>query len=144
VRVLFDTSVIVPALINVHPNHATCFPWLRQAETGQIAGLISTHSLAESYSVMTRLPIVPKVSVQQAERALFDLLSFMETVALERADYQSTIARLVRLNLPGGIIFDALIAQAAQKANADVLLTRNAKDFTRLGEEIAAIVQVPS
>jgi predicted nucleic acid-binding protein len=50
---------------------------------------------------------------------------------------------MVAFNLPGGGIFDALIAQAALKAEADALLTMNAKHFTRLGEAIAARVQVP-
>jgi predicted nucleic acid-binding protein len=53
------------------------------------------------------------------------------------------IANMVAFNLPGGGIFDALIAQAALKAEADALLTMNAKHFTRLGEAIAARVQVP-
>ncbi|MBW4566670.1 MAG: hypothetical protein KME31_01245 [Tolypothrix carrinoi HA7290-LM1] len=57
------------------------------------------------------------------------------------ADYQATIARMVSLNLPGGGIYDALIAQAAIKANVDVLLTLNANDFTRLGEDVAQLVQ---
>ena len=50
---------------------------------------------------------------------------------------------MVSLNLPGGGIFDALIAQAALKGNAEVLLTLNAKHFTRLGAEIASLVQIP-
>jgi predicted nucleic acid-binding protein len=48
---------------------------------------------------------------------------------------------MVSLNLPGGGIYDALIAQAAIKANVDVLLTLNANDFTRLGEDVAQLVQ---
>ncbi len=58
-------------------------------------------------------------------------------------DYDAAIDRMVALNLPGGGIFDALIAQAALKASVDVLLTLNPKHFVRLGEEVSAIVQVP-
>jgi predicted nucleic acid-binding protein len=50
---------------------------------------------------------------------------------------------MVKFQLTGGGIFDALIAQAALKAKVDCLITLNPKDFTRLGEEIAPIVQVP-
>lgn len=50
---------------------------------------------------------------------------------------------MVTLNLPGGGIFDALIAQAALKADVDILLTLNPNHFTRLGEAIAYLVQVP-
>jgi predicted nucleic acid-binding protein len=50
---------------------------------------------------------------------------------------------MVALKLPGGSIFDALIAQAALKAKVNHLLTLNAKDFIRLSEKIAILVQVP-
>lgn len=49
----------------------------------------------------------------------------------------------MRLGIKGGGIYDALIAQAALQAKADVLLTANAKHFVRLGERIANLVQVP-
>lgn len=66
-----------------------------------------------------------------------------EKVALTVEDYEATVAKMVSLNLPGGGIFDALIAQAALKAGVDVLLTLNPNDFTRLGDHIARLVQVP-
>jgi predicted nucleic acid-binding protein len=50
---------------------------------------------------------------------------------------------MAALNLPGGGIFDALIAQAALNAGVDILLTLNPNHFTRLGEAIANLVQVP-
>jgi predicted nucleic acid-binding protein len=143
VRVLFDTSTIIPALVSEHSNHLICLPYLNQAESGQIEGLISTHSLAELYSVLTRMPIKPKPSVQMVELILNDLLTYLEPVPLGSQDYQAAIANMVAFNLPGGGIFDALIAQAVLKSQADVLLTMNAKHFTRLGEAIAARVQVP-
>lgn len=58
-------------------------------------------------------------------------------------DYQTAIAQMVTLNFPGGGIFDTLIAQAALKAEVDALLTLNPNHFTRLGNAIAQIVQVP-
>ncbi|MEH2250988.1 hypothetical protein [Nostoc sp.] len=50
---------------------------------------------------------------------------------------------MATLNFPGGSIFDALIAQAALKAEIAVLLTLNPNHFTRLGSAIANLVQVP-
>jgi predicted nucleic acid-binding protein len=121
VRVLFDTSVIIPALVSEHPNHLICLPYLHQAESGQLKGLVSTHSLAELYSVLTRMPIKPKPSVQMVEMILNDLLKYLEPVPLVSQDYQAAIANMVAFNLPGGGIFDALIAQAFLKSEADVL-----------------------
>lgn len=78
-----------------------------------------------------------------AQRLLRENLNKFDKVVLTVEDYEATVDRMVRLNLPGGGIYDALIAQAAIKANVDVLLTLNASDFTRLGEEVARLVQVP-
>jgi predicted nucleic acid-binding protein len=65
-------------------------------------------------------------------------------IPLAAEDYQQAIARMVGLNLPGGGIFDALIAFAALKAEVDILLTLNPNHFTRLGQDVAQRVQVPS
>jgi predicted nucleic acid-binding protein len=143
VRILFDTSALIPALVSGHANHSACLPYLNQALSGQIQDLISTHSLAELYSVLTRMPIEPKPSTQQVQLILSDLLQYLEPIPLVSQDYQVAISNMVEFNLPGGGIFDALIAQAALKANADILLTLNAKHFTRLGSAIATLVRTP-
>jgi hypothetical protein len=67
VKILFDTNVLVGALVPQHPTHQVCAGWLRQA----------------------------------------------------------------------------LIAQAALKAEVDRILTFNIKDFCRLGNEVSRLVQVP-
>lgn len=70
-------------------------------------------------------------------------LNGFDKVVLTAEDYQATISRMVSLNLPGGTIYDGLIACAAIKAGVDVLLTLNPNDFTRMGEDVARLVQVP-
>lgn len=74
---------------------------------------------------------------------LTDLTEYLESVPLTSKDYQKAIARMTNLQLIGGGVFDALIAQAALKAGVDKLLTWNPKDFIRLGNEIAVLVKVP-
>ncbi len=49
--------MLVAAFEVSHPRHTVCLPWLQQAQTEQIQGLIATHTLAEVYSVLTRLPV---------------------------------------------------------------------------------------
>ncbi|WP_414530042.1 type II toxin-antitoxin system VapC family toxin [Nodularia chucula] len=142
-KVLFDTSVLVPALIVNHPQHSICFTKIQSAKSGQIQGFISTHSLAETYSVITRLPIQPRISPEQAQTIVVEISQYLEAVPLAVNDYQAAIAQMATLNLPGGGIFDALIAQAALKAKVNVLMTLNPSHFTRLGNAIANIVQVP-
>ncbi len=142
-NVLFDTSVIVAASLPQHPSHTPCFIQLQAAKVAQIKGYLSTHSLAELYSVLTRMPSQPRIRARDAKRLIESQLQYLETVVLEQADYQAAIAQMTALNLPGGGIFDALIAQAALKSSAERLLTLNPKNFTRLGTELAQIVYVP-
>ena len=143
VKVLFDTSVLVAALVVSHPQHSRCFPQLKAAESKQVQGFISTHTLAETYSVITRLPVKPRIAPVQAQSIITDISQYLNIVPLLSDDYLAAIVQMATLNLPGGGIFDALIAQAALKADVDTLLTLNPNHFTRLGEAIANLVQVP-
>jgi predicted nucleic acid-binding protein len=141
-KCLFDTSVLIAALLTGHTHHSACLPFLLQAQSQQIQGLIATHTLAELYSVLTRIPKT-KISPAVAQNLIRDNLQTFETVSLTAEDYTAAIDLMVQRQLPGGGIFDALIAQAVLKSQADVLLTLNPKHFTRLGSEIAYKVQVP-
>ena len=142
-RTLFDTSALVAAFEVSHPRHTVCLPWLQQAQTEQIHGLIATHTLAELYSVLTRLPVRPRISPELAQRLITENLERFEVIPLTTEDYQMVLAQMVNLNLTGGGIYDGLIAQAAVKAEVNTLLTLNPNHFTHLGEDIARLVQVP-
>jgi predicted nucleic acid-binding protein len=143
-KVLFDTSVLVAAFEVSHPRHGVCLPWLQRVQVSEINGYLSTHTFAELYSVLTRLPVKPLISPAIAQRLIDENLNSFVAIPLSVDDYQQAIACMVRLNLPGGGIFDALIAQAALKAEVNILLTLNPSHFTRLGEYLAQRVQVPS
>jgi predicted nucleic acid-binding protein len=143
VKILFDTSVLVAALLTNHSKHSLAFPSLEATQRREIREYISAHSLAELYSVLTRLPEPLRVSPIEAQAMIADLNGYLEVVSLQAEDYQAAIANMVILKLPGGGVFDALIAQVALKAEVNHLLTLNAKDFIRLGKEIAALVKVP-
>lgn len=142
-KVLFDTSVLVAALEVNHPRHSVCLPWLQQAQIQDIDGCMSTHTLAELYAVLTRLPIRPPITPAIAEQLIIENFASFAFIPLLEENYRQAIEQMVSLNLPGGGIFDALIAQSACKIQADVLLTLNPKHFTRLSDELAAKVRVP-
>ncbi len=143
-KVLFDTSILVAAFEVSHPRHGVCLPWLQRVQKKEIDGYLSTHTLAELYSVLTRLPVRPSISPAIAQRLIDQNLHLFEAIPLTADDYQQAIVCMVRLNLTGGGIFDALIAQAALKAEVDILLTLNPNHFNRLGQDLAQRVQVPS
>jgi hypothetical protein len=70
-------------------------------------------------------------------------LQYLEAMPLETADYRAAINQIAILNLLGGGIFDALIAQAALRTEVDRMLTLNPDHFNRLNAEIARITVVP-
>jgi predicted nucleic acid-binding protein len=145
VRVLFDTNIIVAPLSEAHEVYDRCKPWFDRAQIDRtIEGLISTHSLAECYSILTRLPPPYLISPATVDRLLTENLTQFTRVSLTAEDYQAAIKKVVQLSISGGGIYDALIAQAALKANVDALLTFNFKHFIRLGIEVAQLVQIPS
>jgi hypothetical protein len=82
---------------------------LEDARSAQFQGVVSTHTLAELYSVLTRLPYRPVISPAIAQRQIRENLQGFEKVALDVNDYDAAIDRMVALNLPGGGIFDALM-----------------------------------
>ena len=130
--VLFDTSVLVAALVNVHSRHDEALAYLNRALDSEIACYVSTHSLAELYAVLTRLPVRPRITPDTARQLIQDnVLSMTQIVDLDRSDYETVIEHMTTLNLTGGAIYDALHVRAAEKARIDRLLTMD-RDFRRM------------
>lgn len=143
-KVLFDTSVLVAAMVEPHPMHGRALPWLRRAKAGDYDFVVASHTLAELYAVLTTLPVVPRISPGAAWRLIHENVETAATVvSLSASEYGVTIKRLAELELTGGAVYDALIAQAAQKAGVGRVLTLNPEDFTRVWPEGETILRVP-
>ena len=63
-KILFDTSVLVAAMIEAHPMHEAALPWLQQVSDQSETGLVAAHSIAELYAVLTTLPVRPRFPPQ--------------------------------------------------------------------------------
>ncbi|PSN14338.1 VapC toxin family PIN domain ribonuclease [filamentous cyanobacterium CCP5] len=143
-RCFFDTSVLVAAVLPDHEFHAVAASWLRAALAGKVHGLISAQCIAEFYSVLTRLPLNPKILPSQVKYLIEQNLYPLEVQILRTEDYQRSVSRLSNLSLVGGVVFDALLAEVALRERADQLLTFNLKDFKRLGEDVALLLWTPA
>ena len=69
-RTLFDTSVLVAACIEGHPKHERALPWLSKAKAQEFEFVVSSHTLAELYAVLTTLPVKPRISPNVSWRSL--------------------------------------------------------------------------
>lgn len=143
-KALFDTSVLVAALVEAHAMHVQSLTWLQKAKSREIDFFICSHTLAELYSVLTTLPMKPRISPGVAWRLVHENVeSCAKSIALSGGDYSSVIKEMASKGLSGGIIYDALIAKAAQKIESDRLLTLNPEDFKRVWPEGTSIITTP-
>ena len=142
-KALLDTSTLVAALVEGHEAHDRAFPWLQRAHRREIEGLVA-YTLAELYAILTRLPVKPRLSAARTWQIIQqDVLTPLEVVALSSEDYRAVLAHLSQEEIVGGVVYDALIAQAALKAGVDVLVTFNPKDFLRTYPDLTAQILTP-
>ena len=135
-KTLFDTSVIIAALVESHPMHGRAFPWLKQAKEKQFELVVASHTLAELYAVLSTLPLKPRISSSVAWRLIKENIeSTSRVISLTPAEYSSTIKSMSEMGLIGGTIYDALIAKVAQKAKVERLLTLNINHFRRVWQD---------
>ena len=143
-KTLFDTSLIVSGIVESHPLHVKCLPWLQRAKTGEVECIVVSHSLAETYAVLTTLPVKPRISPLVAQRLIeANLRAIARIVPLTIADYWNTIQRMTEMGLSGGTVYDALIATVARRLSVDKLLTLNADDFRRVWPEGKQVITTP-
>jgi len=144
VKILLDTSVLVAALVEPHPQHHRALPWLAKAKAEKFELVISSHTIAELYAVLSTLPVSPRITPGLAWRLINENVTPAATmVSLTSSEYLTAIKDMSDLGLSGGAIYDALIVKAAQKANADRILTFNVVDFRRIWPEGAVRIAAP-
>jgi len=144
VKILLDTSVLVAALVEPHPQHHRALPWLAKAKAEKFELVISSHTIAELYAVLSTLPVSPRITPGLAWRLINESVTPAATmVSLTSSEYLTAVKDMSDLGLSGGAIYDALIVKAAQKANADRILTFNVVDFRRIWPEGAVRIAPP-
>ncbi|AKJ65138.1 PIN domain-containing protein [Kiritimatiella glycovorans] len=131
-NILFDTSVLIAAFVDTHTAHGPALKRLAAARRAGDTIMVSAHSLAELYAVLTRLPLRPRIRPSTARRLIEENTRDAKIVTLSARDYYRVIARLEEADISGGVCYDALIHHAACKAKAELLLTLNPSDFNRL------------
>lgn len=143
-RILFDTSVLVASMVQIHPKHELAVAWVQKAHQNKLSLVISSHSLLECYAVLTRLPLTPKISPTIAKQLIEDNFSDLaEIVALPSEVYFTLLQECANQNLSGGIVYDALIFKIALLSQVQHLLTFNTKDFMRFATDRKNFILIP-
>ncbi len=117
-RLLLDINVILDVVLERTSWMAESARLLAAVELGQVQASVAGHTLTTVY-YMTRISRDRRAAVS----AIGDLLEIVDVVPVEQADFRAALA----LGLAD--FEDAVQAACALKVGADVLVTRNARDF---------------
>lgn len=126
-KAFLDTSVLVAAFWGDHPQHPSSLALVKAAT--RATACCAAHSIAEVYSVMTRLPVKPPIPAEQALLFIRQIRERFTVVTLTERDYFATVERLAASGLARSYIYDGLIMTAAAKSGAGEIYTWNSDDF---------------
>jgi predicted nucleic acid-binding protein len=144
-RVLPDTSVLVAAVVDMHEAHTRAFAALDRVQQGRDMGVVSAHSLAEMYAILTRVPAPLRHSPAKAFPSIEEnVLKHFELLALDGNDYAATIREAAMSGIRGGTVYDAILLKAAAKALVDRVYTLHLKHFLAVAPRtLASTLAVP-
>lgn len=132
-KLFFDTNVLIAAVIESHVHHLKAFTLLERVQSGMDQGVISAHSLAEMYAVLTKAPLPVKHTPEQALLSIEEnIVKYFQIVVLSASEYRSLIRESAIAGLQSGMIYDALILKAATKSGSDKFYTFNSKHFQKM------------
>lgn len=144
-KIFLDTNVLVSAVIKQHVFHERAFAVFESVLEGKHAGIVSSHSLAEMYSVLTKLPTPYRHTPEQALLSIEEnVLKHFQNISLGGPDYAAVLREAALAGIQGGAIYDALLLRCAIASGADRVYTFNLKHFQTLaGSEIIKKLSEP-
>jgi len=142
--VFCDTSVLVAACIRQHPHYERARPLLETIAGGRERGVISADSLAEAFSALTSVPVVPRILPSEAREIIStNILRHFQMVAITREMYERALEVCAGRGLGGGQVYDALLIECARQSEAVRIYTFNLGDFRRLAPDLAERIVAP-
>jgi predicted nucleic acid-binding protein len=136
----FDSSVLVPVFYADHPQHASSAKLFLAAGKDDFCAL---RTLGEVYATLTGLPLRPRITGPEGISIVKQIRERLTLITLSEQEYISALELASSGSIVGAAAYDALIGHCALKAGADILLTWNVRDFTRLGSAVARLVKAP-
>ena len=139
---LLDTSCLVAAVCTWHEHHVATRKELERRHVAGDTPVLAAHALAETYSVLTRMPEPHRLRPEDALGLIEANWSKARLVALGAAEYWQVLRRCREAAIAGGAVYDALIAACARKARVKMVLTWDTAAFERFLED-EPVVRLP-
>ena len=127
-----DTSALVGALLEKHPQHAPC----RRAVEQTPDAISDTHALAETFATLTGFYKVPTAA---AAELTLGLRTLVRIEALSMEDYETAVAEARQRGIMGGGIYDSLHATFARRQGAARIITLNPSHFSHCAPELQVL-----
>ncbi|MGO8757183.1 MAG: type II toxin-antitoxin system VapC family toxin [Terracidiphilus sp.] len=140
-RVFLDTSVLIAACDSEQPGHGRSRQLLASAT--QETSACGAHTLAEVYTVLSRLPGGGRQRPKLAGQLIAQIADRVTVVPLTAEEYQDTIRSAARFGVAGGSIYDALLVACARKVNADRIYTWNVRHLQMVAPGLAERIVEP-
>jgi predicted nucleic acid-binding protein len=137
VNVYIDSDLVVSRLLVGHVHHAVAAAFFREVRRRRMTPVISSHGLAEVFSVLTRIPppgrIPPAAAWQMLEANIVPLFKIQ---ALDDAEYIELLRNCAAQGLLGGQVYDAVHVHAARKAKCARIYTFNVIHFRHIAPDL--------
>lgn len=135
-----DTNVLIAAVQDWHLHHEPARSELGKRRANGDRLILVAQSLIECYSVLTRLPPTQRVRPHIAlDLIRTNYVERGEVVGLDAPAYWPAVERAAAAGVSGGRVYDALIAETARAAGAEVLLTFNVRHFAGIAGGMAIV-----
>jgi predicted nucleic acid-binding protein len=140
-KAFFDTSVLVPVFYGDHVHHQRSLAAFVDCKKSN--GCCGVHSLAEVFSTLTRMPGRHRISGAQAMLFVGNICERLSLVALDGEEYLRALQVSAALGVVGGTVYDALLAQCAIKARAEIIYSWNEKHYAQCGPDVTQRLRRP-
>ena len=140
-RFFVDTSVMIAAYLEANQHHERCRLLLLKAHPETTA--CGSHSMAEFYSAMTRLPRPLQLRIEQAWLLVEEIRTRLTPVALTAEEHYEELKRATENGIKGGTVYDALLMGCARKARSDRIYTLNTRHFQAVAPDLADRIVSP-
>jgi len=120
----FDTSVLIAAHDASRPGHEASLRLMQKAARDHCA--CAAHSLAECYSVLSRLPGGWRQRPDFAGALTEEIASRVTVVALTAQEYLATLQSAAKLRIAGGTVYAPACLRAQSERRAHLYLERAA------------------
>lgn len=144
-KIFLDTSVLVASIVELHDDYERASTVLERVQSGKDEGVISAHSLAETYATLTRFPPPFRHSPEQAMLSIEEnFLKHFKTASLSGSDYAALLREAAAARIQGGTIYDAVLMKCAAKESVARIYTLNLKHFQAVApRELTGMLAVP-